>query len=212
MLPQTNKFTDLVAHATAHINGTDAAAIALETRIKQEIATVKDNNGTVEDVVTTCVNSLGLPEDFAIEFVSFYWDKIDAESVSIKQRRATGTVKLGATNKQGMLREKIAAANYALETQASVVDWAVQELGMSKTLAKQYVSNLWGKVTPEVNGDTRRHCMARKDIDNYIRTEIFFAKREGRDAQSVAVIVSDITGHEVCDMKKFAESLWDWVV
>lgn len=114
--------------------------------VRNRIAEAKAANETPDVVIAWAMENLGQSKALATRYVVENWGR--------DQTPARGTCKLTVgistrgimpreVTKAQQVREAIAAAKANGQDAEEVVEWAVANLQMSKSQAKQYVSNNW---------------------------------------------------------------------
>lgn len=115
-------------------------------RVRDRIAEAKLNNEAPEVVIGWAMSTLGQPRALATRYVVENWNRNTTPArgeCKLTVGVSTRGVMPRQVTKAQQVRERIAIAKTNGETQDAVVEWTMTNLAMSKSQAKQYVTNNW---------------------------------------------------------------------
>ena len=128
---------------------TEGKRVTNSQKMRDHIAMLKANGGTVQDAIEFGMNTLKQSKALATRYAVENWER-DTTPKRGTCKLTVGKSVAGVAPKKvtnaDRVRELIATAKREGRDHAAVIEQAMAELGQTKSLATAYVNNNWSKV------------------------------------------------------------------
>ena len=128
---------------------TEGKRITNSQKMRDHIAVLKANGGTVQDAIEFGMNTLKQSKALATRYAVENWGRDTTPkrgTCKLTVGKSTAGVAPKKITNADRVREMIAAAKREGRDHAAVIEQAMAELKQTKSLATAYVNNNWGKV------------------------------------------------------------------